>query len=926
MVAVNRINPDGAFIKKIIDLEQRLYSQETKPAGNIYISETLTTTDPETGADTIFGQLPDGSYGVQPFIGDVTPPPVATTPVATAQPGVIVVSWDGQFVAGAEQPRDFQHVNVVGYKRVSGSDTLRVIAGVIRLSTESVLVTTDIVALGETWQFALESADYNDNRASESNRTPEITMQSVMSDSGVTEALEALAAEDLRLDGVSQEAQQAAAAAQARVDALSGINLSENGSFDLPITAPLTGWPVVALSAVEANAGARSGANILRASPSASAAYAFTDYVDSAKNRVYSLEMWVKLAAIAPVGSGAVSFNINTLKLDETPDTVVIQPNLENLVASDLSTTAYTKVTANYTVPQDSMKIRFGPYVTGEGNVYLIDDFKVTDVSAVQDAQLLAQQAFNTATDAATDAGNALISADGKNRIWFTDNAPAGTLHNLGDSWFDSNNDNMLSRWNGVDTWVPALIGNSAIFPNIDAGKMTVGEINAALLKAKSIGVDKLVITSTDNLIVESDFGTGGASWQLNANRIILPTGGRYGGAALRFTGTTATNTSYNLANKVTVDADSRFRVSIWVKTDTVLTASKIRLGIKPYFGPSAQAPITLISNSVTASASTYVPGTDVYTQLHGITSALPANTTHVEFYLSMIMPNTTGFIDVSSVSVTRAADGNMVVDGAIDGKTITGALLQSHASPTTGIKIDNAGIRAYGPVPDTDPTFNLDSATGNLTATGAFLTGNTVSGIAMDDAVFLGTPGLRFFTGTGDAFLPVIFAPDSTTVGYTPGSLVVMGSELVSNSSGRTELRLKPRGGGFDLGNTYGSLSDRRVEMDADGNITVRATELILDADTSRIKGRIAVGGTSTDTTVYGTSTQSALTTGVFTVTYAAPVPSGTRKPFIQIDAATSAGVSAVTQNATSSGFKVHFTSPANNFLSFNYHSVWTM
>ena len=72
MVYSPRIGPDGAFIREFSELRDRVKSIETAPAGTIVIREKLITEDPATGVKTIIGQLPDGSIGIQPFVGDIT--------------------------------------------------------------------------------------------------------------------------------------------------------------------------------------------------------------------------------------------------------------------------------------------------------------------------------------------------------------------------------------------------------------------------------------------------------------------------------------------------------------------------------------------------------------------------------------------------------------------------------------------------------------------------------------------------------------------------------------------------------------------------------------------------------------------------------------------------------------------------------------
>jgi hypothetical protein len=204
----------------------------------------------------------------------------------------------------------------------------------------------------------------------------------------------------------------------------------------------------------------------------------------------------------------------------------------------------------------------------------------------------------------------------------------------------------------------------------IDGGVITAGTLKATKLEAKSIGVDRLTISSSDNLIVEAAFEhplTPGSSWTRDATKIIQPTGGRFGTPALRLTGVAfSANTSYNLNNKVVVDQDSRFRVSMWVKTNVVYSNGAIRLGVKPYSGATAGSAVILFSNSSNAASANYVAGNDTYTLIEGVTDPLPANTTSVEFYVSASAPSATAYVDIDSVSVTRASTGKLIVDGSI--------------------------------------------------------------------------------------------------------------------------------------------------------------------------------------------------------------------------------------------------------------------
>jgi len=473
---VRRINPEGGVVREIIDLRRRVRSQETRASGNIVVRETLTTEDPETGVQTIIGLLPDGTYGFQPFVGDITPPPVATAPTATVQPGLVTVRWDGKFVDNATKPRDFEQVNVIGHKIVDGATVSSQQLGLIRNANTASYINEGVIAEDETWQFSLESEDFNGNKAGLSARSATITMIGIMSPALVEDKLQELRDEDTALSDRADETQDALADAQALADALlaKGQNLAINGDFDAPLVAgkPVTGWPTLTLSSVETNPSvARTGTQYLRAAPTSSTAFAFTNDVTSANGRTYRAEYWVKLGQTAAVtdATATVGFYFVTTKLDGTLNT---SPQADTTVpVASLTTTGWTKVTKDYTVTQDVSKIKFGPRLTGNGNVYYIDSFKVTDVTEALAAQQKADSAFANAQQAAEAAGNAATSADSKNKNWYQTGAPAGISHKDGDTWFDTDDDNRIYVWNATTKqWVDMRDKAIAAAANIATG------------------------------------------------------------------------------------------------------------------------------------------------------------------------------------------------------------------------------------------------------------------------------------------------------------------------------------------------------------------------------------------------------------------------------------------------------------------------
>ncbi len=405
MTEVRRIDPETGFIREFKEIAARVGSLETKPAGSIVIRETLTTEDPETGVKTTIGQLPDGSYGFQPFIGDIVPPPVATTPVVSAQPGNITVSWDGDFVGGAEKPNDFQHVNVKAHKIVTGATVLTLTVGVIRLATEQVIITTDVLSYGETWEFSLESEDYNGNRAALSARSAPVAVLSNVDDSLVGEALAELALAAQTAQEAAQAAQDAADDAQQAADDAIEDALAANNLAD---------------------------------------------------------------------GKGKVIIQTASPSVDD-----------------QLSQNLWIDTTGGANTPK-----------RWNGSAWVVVTDKVASDAAIAagNAQNKADQAFNNAADAAEDAGNAQDTADGKGRLWYQDAQPAGIGHNIGDTWFDTNDNYTQRTWNGSiwqttqDAWRAQQTADSK---GITYTQNTVPPVEARLPQNlwndTSLGLDKVV-------------------------------------------------------------------------------------------------------------------------------------------------------------------------------------------------------------------------------------------------------------------------------------------------------------------------------------------------------------------------------------------------------------------------------------------------
>jgi hypothetical protein len=147
---------------------------------------------------------------------------------------------------------------------------------------------------------------------------------------------------------------------------------------------------------------------------------------------------------------------------------------------------------------------------------------------SVQDLGIAAAEsasaaAVSAAAAAAAAATAAQTTADGKNKIYRQNTTPTGTF-SVGDLWFDTANDNRISRWDG-SSWVQYGLGNLAI-ANLDAGKITTGFLAADRIEAASITGTKLVAGTIEAVSIAAGTITGAkiAAGTITASNIATAT------------------------------------------------------------------------------------------------------------------------------------------------------------------------------------------------------------------------------------------------------------------------------------------------------------------------------------------------------------------------------------------------------------------
>lgn len=608
----NNLDPAKSAINKLIELDRRVKSLETKPAGEIVVRESITHTNPDTGVSVIFGKLPDGTSGFNEWVNDITPPNKPSTPVLTSDVGIFTISWDGLDYMGVAQPKDYFRTAVEMSEDGLTDWTTK---EYLRFKSQSHVTGEpyDVVRF-----FRLISYDQNNN-ASEPSTVVSMKNTSSFDDSEFQG----------KLDLIDAKATAANTAAQSAQTVASNANTAAQSAQQ---------------KALEAAGIAESKGKVLAQSS-------------------------------APA---AEDQNSSTLWIDTTNG-------------------ANTPKTWN-----------------GSAWVARTDKSIVDAVNAAQAATTAAQNAATAAQSALEAAGQAQASANGKNNTYYMAALPIGTAFTTGDTVYIRSAVGQpitaQHQWNG-SAWIPVTL-NHQVISSVDLGKATVGELDGIYIKGRSISAQQLLIGSMDNLLSEPEFNGNLVSWGgVNGAFSVDPTGSRNSTTALKIVNSATEQGRYNTP-AFSVEAGSVFRLTTWVKSSVAIPASGISLRFRRTLSNNTKTEV-VVANSAETAANTWVKITGTY--------EIPAGAIFGEVGVFTSAAFSTGNVWIDNVQCVRAADGSLIVDGSIDGKTITGALFQSTSTADRGIKLNSMGFSAYDL--DGNKTISIDALTGSVAMTGTLNT-----------------------------------------------------------------------------------------------------------------------------------------------------------------------------------------------------------
>lgn len=353
-----------------------------------------------------------------------------------------------------------------------------------------------------------------------------------------------------------------------------------------------------------------------------------------------------------------------------------------NVAATTTWTPYADSIVGYHTTPSSSAGFNTGwPQGTGYAKVgFLLNRTYASPYNDPNSQMSVALVSLSDASAANYAADTAQATANGKNKSTYSQSAPGSTSGAAGDLWFQMGDGASVSSsqvvaqyvCNGGTSWSQKTI-NNAVIANLDAAKINTGYLDVAnRINAKAIDVSKLQITNSDNLITDPTFVGGTNTWQTNASITIDATGSRNGTGALKIVNAASQQASYNLPYEgIPVEGGSYFRGTAWVKATVDIPVGTVFVGLR--FKSSTGT----LSYPIAGKNLALIPA-NTWTKLDSLIVQAPADAVSMSIYLSSEAGLSTGTLWIDSPAVTRANDGQLIVDGSVTANKVVAGLIQA--------------------------------------------------------------------------------------------------------------------------------------------------------------------------------------------------------------------------------------------------------
>lgn len=302
-------------------------------------------------------------------------------------------------------------------------------------------------------------------------------------------------------------------------------------------------------------------------------------------------------------------------------------------------------------------------------------------------------------------------SVSGKNTIFNDVEPPMLGTYVAGDIWqmWSSLEEGgrLLKGWRyTLGAWFEVSMDESYL-PMVNIGQGTYGELNGGRLQADSIRAQSLLLTS-DNLVEAAKFEAesswsvpdAGASsgWDVAVRYLDAPRSYRL---EQKPAGTANMSLYMPQSNFIAVDPNEWYRVRSWVRPTGVLPAGLTGIAQQVYFYDADQVQLPSTPGNLRAGLMIASPAANTWQEVGGMVQA-PAGAVFMRpratvYFAAGATPNAVA-VNVGQVQVVRAADANLIVNGSIDGMTITGAVVRTSGG-TDRVEMSGNTLTAYGKV-----------------------------------------------------------------------------------------------------------------------------------------------------------------------------------------------------------------------------------
>lgn len=406
----------------------------------------------------------------------------------------------------------------------------------------------------------------------------------------------------------------------------------------------------------------------------------------------------------------------------------------------------------------------------------LFDDATFTYSSVSKVSSYTASSQAVTVANLADAAAKGMVKAQQADpghqvgRIWLVLNGAGNTVGiriSDGSSWSSY----MLAA---DQLLVPSSVGNTLIAD---------GAITTPKVAANSITANQVAIGDFTNLVAGSDFeDPARIPWDLSHSSFRMGSANPHTGLSYIIMDPYPSSRYATFDRRFEVQPGEQFYMELWARKvgsyDGTTANSKLSMRNGADGSPVADLayPASIGSGWVRLSRTVTIPA--------GVTS----------IYFRLGGDHATGQVCIDDVVVRRMTTGSLIVDGAIDGKVITGATVRTAASGQR-VQLDAQGLKAYNS--SNSVTGQLSASSGGLTLSGVLRSG---SGNQRAELV---TDGLRFYASDG--------SPAGSITGYGGGGefqqqYVEIGTRPYGIQVGKID---RPFGGHYGIMGDIASFTD---------------------------------------------------------------------------------------------------------------------